>query len=84
MQEIRWKGAGVRVLKEFVWLKYKFIWQGGLYGLNGVDIMILEELMDKVVEVVRVNEQLIMVKLVIGKCLVNVIFSYAPQIGRNQ
>ena len=40
--------------------------------------------MDKVVEVKRMSECLMMVKLVIGKCLMNVISGYAPQVGRSQ
>ena len=84
VQETRWKGAGVRMLKGFGGLKYKFIWQGGLDGRNDVGLMLLEELMDKVEKVVKVNERLMLVKLVNGKCYVNVISGYAPQVGRNQ
>ena len=84
MRETRWKCAGVRLLKGFGGLKYKFICQVGLDGRNSVGIMILEELMDKAVKVVRVNERLMMMKLVIGKCLVNVISAYASETERSQ
>ena len=40
--------------------------------------------MDKIVGIVRINEQLMIVKLFIGKCLVNLILAYASQIGRSQ
>ena len=36
------------------------------------------------VEVTRVSERLMMVKLIVGKCLMNVVAAYAPQTGRSQ
>ena len=56
VQETRWRGAGVRMLNGFGGLRHKCMWQGILDGLNGISIVISEELMDKVVEVVRANE----------------------------
>ena len=50
-------------------------------GIHGVGVLVLEELVDKVVEVKHMSEHLMMVKLVIGKCLVNVISDYVPQVG---
>ena len=43
-----------------------------------------DKFVDKVVEVKRMRKRLMMVKLVIGKCLINVISGYAPQVGRSQ
>ena len=36
------------------------------------------EFIDKVIEVTRVSERLMMVKLIVGKCLMNVVVAYAP------
>ena len=43
-----------------------------------------QEFIDKVVEVTRVSERLMMVKLIVGKCLMNVVAACAPQTGRSQ
>ena len=84
VQEARWKGAGTRMLHGYDGAKYKLLWQGGVRGLNGVGVLLSEEFIDKVVSVVRVNERLMMVKLVVGRNLLNVISLYAPQTGRCQ
>ena len=47
-------------------------------------VIVSEEFIDKVVEVTRVSERLMMVKLIVGKCLMNVVAAYAPQTGRSQ
>ena len=44
---------------------------------------IAEKLIDSIVAVVRVNELIMYVKLVIGKQIVNIVFAYAPQVGWN-
>ena len=46
-------------------------------------LVVSEEVMNQVVAVKRVNERLMLVKLALGSCLVNVISGYAPQIGRS-
>ena len=46
-------------------------------------MIVSEEFIDKVVEVTRVIERLMMVKLIVGKCLMNVVVAYAPQAGRS-
>jgi hypothetical protein len=77
------EGAGTRVING-KGSQDKFFWQGCQEGSSGVGILVSEEFVDKVVEVRRLSERLIMVKLVIGKCLVNVISGYAPQVGRSE
>ena len=42
-------------------------------------MIISEEFIDKFVEVTRVSSRLMMVKLIVGKCLVNVMVAYAPR-----
>ncbi|MBJ5570498.1 hypothetical protein JGG62_24150 [Salmonella enterica subsp. enterica serovar Typhimurium] len=63
--------------------QYKLYWQGTNQGDAGVDILIAEKWSDKVVEVKRVNERIVIVKMVIGVKLVNVVSAYAPQSGRS-
>ena len=61
--------------------RYKFFWQGCNKGTAGVGVFIAERWIDSVVNVVRVNEQIMYVKLVIGKQIVNIVSAYAPQVG---
>ena len=44
-------------------------------------MLIAERWIDSVVDVVRVNERIGYVKLVIGKQIVNIVSAYAPQVG---
>ena len=44
-------------------------------------MFIAEKWIDSVVNVVRVNERIMYVKLVIGKQIVNIVSAYAPQVG---
>uniref|UniRef100_UPI00358F58A9 craniofacial development protein 2-like n=1 Tax=Myxine glutinosa TaxID=7769 RepID=UPI00358F58A9 len=83
VQETRWKGSGVRMVKGRLGQKYKFVWQGCPEGVNGVGVLFSEEFVDSVVSVTRVSDRLMMVKMMIGKLLVNVISGYAPQVGRS-
>ena len=84
VQETRWKGEGTRILGTKTGGKYKLFWKGCSEGVSGVGVIVSEEFIDKVVEVTRVNERLMMVKLIVGKCLMNVVAAYAPQTGRSQ
>ena len=76
----RWKGESARMLGANG-RRYKFFWQGCNKGTAGVCLFIAERWIDSVVDVVRVNERIIYVKLVIGKQIVNSVSAYAPQVG---
>ena len=51
--------------------RYKFFWQGCNKKTAGVGVFIAERWIDSIVDVIRVNEQIMYVKLVIGKQIVN-------------
>ena len=55
--------------------------QGCNKGTAGVGVFIAENWIDSVVNVVKVNERIMYMKLVIGKQIVNVVSAYAPQVG---
>ena len=76
----RWKGESVRMLGANGRI-YKFFWQGCNKGTAGVGVFIAERWIDRVVNVVRVNEHIMYVKLVIAKQIVNIVSAYAPQVG---
>ena len=61
--------------------RYKFFLQGCNKGTAGVGVFIAERWIDSVVNVVRVDERIMYVKLVIGKQIVNIVSAYAPQVG---
>ncbi|XP_070008216.1 uncharacterized protein [Nicotiana sylvestris] len=53
-------------------------------GKNGVGILVDRDLRESVVEVRRVNDRLMCIKLVIGECTLNVVSAYAPQAGLDE
>ncbi|XP_016576725.1 uncharacterized protein LOC107874454 [Capsicum annuum] len=63
-----------------MWMLTSFITRGVRRG-NGVGFIVDEELRGEVVEVKRVNDRLMMIKLVIGGFTMNVSSVYAPQVS---
>ncbi|XP_019236209.1 PREDICTED: craniofacial development protein 2-like [Nicotiana attenuata] len=57
---------------------YKLWYSGVVRGKNGVGILVDRDLRESVIEVRRVNDRLIFIKLVIGECTLNVVSAYAP------
>ncbi|XP_065313843.1 uncharacterized protein LOC135923171 [Gordionus sp. m RMFG-2023] len=83
IQETRWKGNGTRMIGKTS-EKYKFFWQGGNDGKAGVVVLVAEKLVDKVVEVRRLDNQIMVIKMIIGRKLYNMISAYVPQVGRSE
>ncbi|XP_019248335.1 PREDICTED: craniofacial development protein 2-like [Nicotiana attenuata] len=54
------------------------------WGKNGVCILVDRDLRELVVEIRRVNDRLMSIKLVVGGFTINVISAYAPQVGLDQ
>ncbi|KAG5587041.1 hypothetical protein H5410_047475 [Solanum commersonii] len=77
--EHRWVGAKARVIDGF-----KLWYSGGSRDRNGVGILVDGDLREQVVEVRRINDRLMMVKLIIGGCTLSVISAYAPQVGLDE
>ena len=80
LQEVRWRGKGTRMVcgKDS---RYKFFWSGSQSGTGGVGILINEKWTEKVIEVVRVTDRIMLLKMVIGDGIVTFISVYAPQAG---
>ena len=83
LQEVRWKGAGAKVL-ETEMSKYKIYWIGGEKGEAGVGIMVEQKWIDRVMRVERVNNRCILIRLLLGREVVNILSVYAPQVGRER
>ena len=78
LQETRWKGEHSRTEGG-----YKFFWKGCKDGTAGVGMMVAEKWVKNVIEVKRVNERIMAVRLRVGKAILNLISVYAPQVGRS-
>ena len=63
---------------------FKLWYSGGSRDRNGIGILVDETLRDYVVEVRRVNNKIMFIKLVVGRHVVNVISAYAPQVGLDE
>ncbi|XP_019225234.1 PREDICTED: craniofacial development protein 2-like [Nicotiana attenuata] len=80
-QTFLYTGLGAAAFSEFGSPDIPDCDPGSTGGKNGVGILVDREL---VVEVRRVNDRLMSIKLVVGGFTVNVISAYAPQVGLDQ
>jgi len=70
VQEHRWAGGLTPNQTRFIKGKdshYKFYWCGNKEGQGGAGILLAEHWVDKVFEVVRISDRIILLRLVIGK-----------------
>ena len=85
LQETRWKGGSARTMGA-EGARYKLFWCGSDSGLEpgsaGVGVMVAEKWIEHVIEVKRVSERLLLLRMSVGKVILNVVSVYAPQIGR--
>ncbi|XP_019257896.1 PREDICTED: craniofacial development protein 2-like [Nicotiana attenuata] len=79
VQETRWVGSKARNADGL-----KLWYSGRVKGKNGVGILVDTELRESVVEVRRVNDRLMAIKLVVGGSTLNVVSTYAPQAGLDE
>ena len=77
IQEVRFEGGGCRYIRN-----HKPWWSGGEKSLNGVGVVVGENLIDKVIEAERHGDKIIKLKLVLEGIIYNFISAYAPQVGR--
>ncbi|XP_061347361.1 uncharacterized protein LOC133292888 [Gastrolobium bilobum] len=78
LQETKWAGEKA---KEVDGTGFKLWYIGTNKSPNGVGIMIDKSFRDKVVDVKRKGDRIILVKLVVGDLILNILIVYAPQIG---
>ena len=71
VQETRWKGGSARNIGcDDGW--YKFFWVGCEDGVAGVGVLVVDKWIDSVVEVRWVSERVMVLRLAIGKSVLNV------------
>ena len=77
VQETRWKGAKAINIGN----GYKLWYYGTENRRNGVGIILEKDLVDRVVEVWRISDRLMCLKLEKDGTMLNIISAYAPQVG---
>ena len=68
LQETRWKREGGKTEGA-----YKFFWKGCKEGTAGVGMMVAEKWVKNVLEVKRVNERIMVVRVRVGKVILNLL-----------
>ena len=78
--KVRWRGASARLVtgKDS---KYKFFWLGINHGTSGVGVLLAEKWVDKVHDIKRMSDRIILIKLLVEDALLTVLYVYAPQTG---
>ncbi|KAK3570545.1 hypothetical protein QTP86_022081 [Hemibagrus guttatus] len=77
VQETRWKGSKARSIGA----GFKLFYYGVDSKRNGVGVVLKEELVRNVLEVKRVSDRVMSLKLEIEGVMLNVVSGYAPQVG---
>ena len=80
IQETRYRGGNCRIIKGKD-TRYKLYWSGNDKGTAGVGVFVAEEWIEKVFEVQRVCDRILLVKLIVGQRVVTLLSVYAPQSG---
>ncbi|KAK3535634.1 hypothetical protein QTP70_018436, partial [Hemibagrus guttatus] len=77
VQETRWKGSKARSIGA----GFKLFYHGVDSKRNGVGVVLKEEFVRNVLEVKRVSDRVMSLKLEIEGVMLNVVSGYAPQVG---
>jgi len=81
VQETRWRGSGCRFF-DAIGKEYKLFWMGSKAKSDGVGIFVAKKWVDSVVSVERHSERILVLKMVLGDCLLNIFTVYAPHLGK--
>ncbi|XP_070040305.1 uncharacterized protein [Nicotiana tomentosiformis] len=79
VQEIMWVGSRAKDADG-----YKLWYLGVQKGKHGVGILMDKEHRESMVEVRRVNDRLMIIKLVVGECTLNIVSAYAAHAGLDE
>jgi hypothetical protein len=78
---IKWKGQKAKEVED---TGFKLWYTGNTSTKNDVGIVLDKSLKDRVVDIKRQGDWIILVKLIVGDLAFNVISAYATQIGLNE
>ena len=77
LQETKWKGSKARNIGGGC----KIFYNGADGRKNGIGIVLKEELAESVLEVKRVSDRLMAMKLEVKRSILNIVSAYAPQVN---
>ena len=79
LQETKWKGSKARNIGG----ECKLFYNRADGRKNGIGIVLMEELAESVLEVRRVSDRLMAMKLEVEGSILNIVSAYAPQVNNN-
>ena len=79
LQETKWKGSKARNIGGGC----KIFYNGADGRKNGIGIVMREELAESVLEVKRVSDRLMAMKLEVNGSILNIVSAYAPQVNNS-
>ena len=79
LKETKWKGSKARKIGGGC----KLFYNGADGRKNGIGIVVREELVESVLEVKRVSDRLIAMKLEVKGSILNILSAYAPQVNNS-
>ena len=79
LQETKWKGSKVRNIGGGC----KLFCNGADGRKNGIGIVVREELAESVLEVKRMSDRLMAIKLEVKRSILNMVSAYAPQVNNS-
>jgi len=82
VQKTWWRGSGCRFFGA-IGKRYKLFWMGSKAKTDGVGIFVAAKWVDSVVSVERHSERVLVLKMVLCDCLLNVFTVYAPHPREN-
>ncbi|XP_048483178.1 craniofacial development protein 2-like [Plutella xylostella] len=77
LQETKWKGTKARELSD----GYKFFYCGKDGKRNGVGIVLDKDLKNNIIEINRVSDRIIYIRILLGDLALTIMSVYAPQAG---
>ena len=80
LQETRWRSAFARMI-EGKDLRYKIFWVGNEKCRGGVGIFLFEEWIEKVFDINKVSDRIVMIKVAIYNKITTLLSCYASQVG---
>ena len=83
VQETFWRGCSTRMITG-KHCKYKFSWSGDMSGFGGVGVLVAEKWVEKITSVDRTSSRQMSLRLLIGRKILYIISSYAPQLGLSE
>ena len=69
LHETGWRGEGARRVGE-----YKLFWLGCERGIHGVGLLVADRWIEKVLDVKHVSERLMVMRVIVGRTVLNLIF----------